>query len=493
MNASKWASLALFVALAMASITLIGTTLADDAKPAADAKPAVAAAEATPVSYAKQIVPIFREHCQGCHQPAIAKGEFVMTRHDALLKAGESGDAAVVPGEPDKSYLVAQITPADGKAEMPKDKPPLSQTQIDLIRRWIAAGAKDDSPMVAKSVIDADHPPKYEVSAVITALDYSPDGKLLAVSGYHEVLLHDAAKLQAGGEGSLVRRLVGLSERIESIRFSPDGTKLAVTGGQPGRMGEVQIWNVADGKLDLSLPVTFDTVYGASWSPDGKLVSFGCADNTIRAIEAASGKQVLFSGAHSDWVLGTAFSSKGTHVISVSRDMTMKLIEVATQRFVDNLTSITPGALKGGLAVVDCHPTKDELLCAGSDGEPKLYKMDREKARQIGDDYNLIRKYAALPGRVYAARFSHDGTRIVCGSSLDGGGEVRVYDAANAQLIAKNAELGGGVYAVAFAADGKTVAAGGFDGTVRILDATTGKELANVVPVPLSPTQPVAK
>jgi len=43
------------------------------------------------------------------------------------------------------------------------------------------------------------------------------------------------------------------------------------------------------------------TVYGVSWSPDGKLVSFGCSDNTVRAIEAETGKQVLQQGSHSDW------------------------------------------------------------------------------------------------------------------------------------------------------------------------------------------------
>jgi mono/diheme cytochrome c family protein/DNA-binding beta-propeller fold protein YncE len=461
--------------------------IAEDAKPVDPAT-----AEIAPVSYSKQILPIFREHCQGCHQPAMAKGEYVMTRFESLGKGGESGDAAIVPGKPDESYLVAQIMPDGGAAAMPKDKPPLSDAQVGLVKKWIAEGAKDDSLAASKPAIDAEHPPKYETPPVITALDYSPDGKLLAVSGYHEVLLHDPVKLQAG-EASLVRRLVGLSERIESVRFSPDGAKLAVTGGQPGRMGEVQIWNVADGKLDLSLPVTYDTVYGASWSPDGKIVGFGCADNTIRAIEAASGKQVLFNGAHSDWVLGTTFSTKGTHLITVSRDMTMKLIEVSTQRFVDNLTSITPGALKGGLCVVECHPTKDELLCAGSDGEPKLYKMDRDKARQIGDDFNLIRKYAALPGRVYAARFSRDGTRIAAGSSLDGTGEVRIYDTANAQVVAKNTEQGGGVYALAFAPDGKQVATGGFDGAVRLLDVTNGKEVAKVVPVPIEATQAVAR
>ncbi len=486
MNALRRPAWAVVIALCVLA-ALTCRAAADDTKPTDPA-----AVESAPVSYAKQVLPIFREHCQGCHQPAMAKGKYVMTRFESLAKGGESGDAAIVPGKTDESNLLAQITPDAGKAEMPKDKPPLSDAQVALIRRWIAEGAKDDSLAAGKPAIDADHPPKYETPPVITALDFSPDGKLLAVSGYHEVLLHDAAKLQAGEE-SLVRRLVGLSERIESVRFSPDGTKLAVTGGQPGRTGEVQIWNAADGKLDLSLPETYDTVYGASWSPDGKLVAFGCADNTIRAIEAATGKQVLFNGAHSDWVLGTTFSTKGTHLITVSRDMTMKLIEVPMQRFVDNLTSITPGALKGGLGAVECHPTKDELLCAGSDGEPKLYKMERDKARQIGDDFNLIRKYAAMPGRVYSARFSRDGTRIAAGSSLDGKGEVWIYDAANAQVIAKNPDQGGGVFAVAFSPDGKLVAAGGFDGSVRLLDPTTGKEVSKAIPAPIAETQPVAK
>ncbi len=140
---------------------------------------------------------------------------------------------------------------------------------------------------------------------------------------------------------------MGQSERIESAVFSPDGKSLAVTGGSPGRLGEVQIWDVAERKLRIAVPVTYDTVYGASWSGDNSKVAFGCADNTVRAIDAATGKQVLFQGAHSDWVLDTVFSKDSTYVISVSRDRSMKLIEVATQRFVDNITSITPGGAQG--------------------------------------------------------------------------------------------------------------------------------------------------
>src|SRR5208282_4611894 len=194
---------------------------------------------------------------------------------------------------------------------------------------------------------------------------------------YHEVLLH-----KADGSG-LAARLVGISERVQSLAFSPDGKTLAVTGGNPGRFGEVQLWDVAKRKLKLSLPITFDTVYGASWSPNGKLVAFGGADNSLRAIDAETGTQVLYQGGHSDWVLETVFSVKGTHLVSVSRDRSMKLTEVATQRLEDNISSITPGALKGGLQAVDRHPTKDELFIGGADGTPKLYQMFRTKDRKI--------------------------------------------------------------------------------------------------------------
>jgi len=180
------------------------------------------------VSYYKQIRPILQAHCQGCHQPAKAKGGYVMTEFKGLLAGGDDEGLAVVPGKPAKSPLLALITPdKDGEAEMPKGKKPLHSAEIELINNWIAEGAKDDTPASAQKLVDADHPPLYTLPPVITSLDYSPDGKWLAVAGFHEVLLH-----KADGSG-LAGRLIGMSERIESVRFSPDGKSLAVTGGNP--------------------------------------------------------------------------------------------------------------------------------------------------------------------------------------------------------------------------------------------------------------------
>ncbi len=178
-----------------------------------------------PVSFYKQIRPILRIRCQGCHQPARAGGKYDMTSFSKLLAGGETGVVAIMPNKPEESYLIEQITPVEGQAEMPRRAPALHEAEIDLIRRWVAEGARDDTPEGAVQRYDAEHPPTYSRPHAITSLDYSPDGELLAVSGFHEVLLH-----KADGSG-LVSRLIGLSERIESVR--PDRARLPRR--QPGR------------------------------------------------------------------------------------------------------------------------------------------------------------------------------------------------------------------------------------------------------------------
>jgi WD40 repeat protein/mono/diheme cytochrome c family protein len=471
---------------------------------------------AKPVSYYKQIRPIFQAQCHGCHQPAKPKGGYVMTDFEKLLAGGDSaakGETAIVPKDPEKSLLLQQITPVQGEAEMPEKKPPLPDTDIALVKRWIAEGAVDDTPANARQRYDLSRPPIYARPPVVSSLDFSPDGTELAVGGFHEVLIHKA-------DGSeLLGRLIGLAERIQSVRYSPDGKWLAVAGGQPARMGEVQIWDVAKRKLHISVPVTFDTVYGVSWSPDSKTVAFGCSDRTVRAISAETGQQVLQQGSHSDWVLDTVFSTKGDHVVSVSRDMSVKLTEFATQRFVDNITSITPGALRGGIHAVARHPQRDEVLIGGADGKPEIFRIFRQTARKIGDNAGLVRKLPPMEGRIYAVDYASDGKQAACGSSLDGKGQVEIceldFDPALPPELAKLMEREGskfsaeekakldaywsngvklkqtvginaGVYALAFRPDNQAIAAAGEDGVVRLIDVNNGAVTKEFVPVPLA-------
>ena len=461
-----------------------------------------AAATNAPISFYREIRPIFQANCQGCHQPAKAKGGYVMTDFDRLLEPGDSKEKPIVASHPETSHLLKQIVPEKGEAEMPKGKPPLLEPEIEKVRRWIAEGAKNDTPPNARQRYDAEHPPVYTQPPVVTSIDYSPDGTLIAVAGFHEVLLH-----KADGSG-LAGRLVGLSDRVQTVRFSPDGRQLAVSGGQPARLGEVQVWDVEKRKLLVSASVGYDTLYGVNWSPDGRLVSFGCPDRTVRAIEAATGKQVLQQGSHNDWVLDTLFTTNGTHVISVGRDMSAKLTEVATQRFIDNVTSITPGALRGGLQSVARHPFRDEILVGGADGVPQIYRVFRQTARKIGDNANLIRRFPPMEGRIFSVDYSPDGKRIAAAASLDSHSTIALYSSdfdtafpaglpailekevagqtaeeraavekyvtADIKLLSTLTLSNAAIYAIGFSPDGTRLALAGSDGRIRLVDPASG-------------------
>ncbi|MBN8603300.1 MAG: PD40 domain-containing protein [Planctomycetes bacterium] len=436
------------------------SSVADDSKPTPPA---------AKINYTQQIEPIFRQHCQGCHQPAKPEGGLSMTNPNIMLEKGGDSGISIVRGKADESHLIAEITPRDGKAEMPKGAPPLSDGDIDLIRRWINEGASTEDWKESGVTYSAEQPPPYKSSPAITAVSYSPDGKWLAVSGFHEVILVDVANY------TLARRFIGRSERIEDIAFSNDSTKLAVAGGIPGVMGELQLWNTDSGELIRSWNVGSDTLYGVAWSPDNQLISIGCADNSVRAFEVESGKQKVFSATHEDWALDTVFSLKGDHLLSVSRDRSMKLVHVDTQRFVDNVTSITPGAQKGGLMTIDRHPSREEVACGGADSVPKIYKIFRDKQRQIGDDFNLIRPLPAMEGRVFEVQYNRDGSKLAAVSSNHQSGKISVFQPDEGKELYSLAVPNTGAFSVAFAADGNTIAAGLSNGQLLVIDLTTSQ------------------
>ncbi len=415
-----------------------------------------------PVSYFRQVRPILQRNCQSCHQPAVKQGSLDLTTYEGFKAGGKHG--------PGPSVIVGYL---EGKSQprMPLGLDPLAPADIDLVRRWIAAGAADDTPPEARETLAAGQPPVYRLPPVITALAWSPDGKTLAVSGYREVLLH-----QADGSG-LIARLVGVSDRIQSLVFSADGSVLVAAGGTPARFGEVQVWDAAARKLRHSTMVSSDTVFGASLSPDASRIAVGCADNTVRLLDAVSGKELLKMGHHENWVLGTAFGLDGKRLVSVGRDRAAKLTDAASGAFIENIN-----LLRDELSAVARHPRRDWVAIGGQDRVPYLYMMDRPRAMKIADDTTLVRKFEAQSGTIFALAFNADGSRLaVAGVSP----EVTIYNTETGGRAAACRGHQAGIYALAFRPDGAELAAAGFDGRVRIYDPAGGKLLREFIPVPL--------
>ena len=418
-------------------------------------------------SYLRDVRPILDRNCTGCHQPASKESDLDLTTYAGFRAGGKRGPA-FVPGSPNQSLVIQFITAAQ-QPSMPFGQPPLDANDIATIRDWIQAGARDDSSSVLASSEPA--PGLYRQPPVITALRFSPDGKTLAVSGNREVLLH-----HADGSG-LVKRLPGKADRILSIAFSADGGLMIAGGGAPARFGEVQFWNPQEGTLLRSAEATSDTVFGASLSPDGSKVAVGCADNTVRAFETATGKELYKISTHENWVLGTTFGIDSKRLVSVGRDRAAKLIDAGAGQFLENVNQ-----LHGELAAIARHPRADEIVIGGEDRIPYVYRMDRPHNMKVGEDATLVRQLAVQDGAIFALDWSSDGTRIAVAGA---GPSVNIYDAHTGSPLASCAGHTAGIYAVAFSPDSAHLATGGFDGQVRLYRAADCTLEKSFVPVPL--------
>ena len=146
-----------------------------------------AATPQKPVSYYRAERHILQRSCSGCHFAGKREGELSVTSVAELAKGGVAG-SAFSAGKPDESVIIGYISGVD--PEMPLNGDPLKPEQVETIRQWIAQGAVDDTPPSLEKPVSPENPPVYSTPPVVTAIDYSPDGRRLAVSGYHEVQIH---------------------------------------------------------------------------------------------------------------------------------------------------------------------------------------------------------------------------------------------------------------------------------------------------------------
>ncbi|MCB1063913.1 MAG: PSD1 domain-containing protein [Verrucomicrobiae bacterium] len=112
--------------------------------------------QASAVDFEKEILPILTETCLDCHGPDKQRSEFRVDQRAIMLKGGDSGIAALVPGDPAGSYLIEVINGSDPDMIMPPKGDPLTKEQVALVEKWIAEGAEWPGQMDAEHHLTTD-------------------------------------------------------------------------------------------------------------------------------------------------------------------------------------------------------------------------------------------------------------------------------------------------------------------------------------------------
>ncbi len=228
------------------------------------------------------------------------------------------------------------------------------------------------------------------------AMDYSPDGKLLAVTGGPSVRLLDTTT------GKTLAQMRDGNTSTWVLRFSPDGELLASAGGGP----KVRLWDVAARKLARRLVGHDSAVFGLRFSPDGKLLASGSADKTVRLWPIQGGKPRILR-EHTGSVQGLAFHPDGRLLFTSASDRTVKTWDVERAVVLQSMAS------EAGAAVNLEYARDGKLAMANVDQTVRVWRMKRPPPAQPPS--------STLGGR--AATFS--GGKIVS-AGIDG--TVRVWD-----------------------------------------------------------------
>ena len=141
----------------------------------------------------------------------------------------------------------------------------------------------------------------------------SPDGTTTSMSTASRWVLERTI-----GEESASSPFV---DRVNSLRFSPDGKTLAAAGGEPTRSGDISLWDVASGKLVIEWKERHsDAVLSLDFSPDGQRLASGGADKIARVTDLASGKILNVFEGHTHHVLGVSFRADGRVLATAGAD-----------------------------------------------------------------------------------------------------------------------------------------------------------------------------
>lgn len=342
----------------------------------------------------------------------------------------------------------------------------------------------------------------------VKSLVYASDGRLISGGFDSQIRVWDT------NTGRTARLLAGYTSPLNATALSSDG-KLLASGGEDYT---VTLWRLAETQQPQRLAGHTNVVTAVAFSPDGKTLASGSVDYEIRLWRTEDGREIRRFKAHQGLVSSLAFSPDGkTFASGAFYEKTVKLWDSATGQTMLTLPHTTD---------VNCvvfSPDGSLLAAAANDGVVRLWNAKTgvlQREFSTGEVYKSVNSVAFSPdGQTVAAggaevnlwdtstgrrlrtlerqtvpgfipfgyrsnaispvAFSRDG-KILAGGGLDG--LISLWNPADGQPLRVLAGHRGNVASLAFTPDGRALFSGSdADATLRLWDAGTGSELAQLI------------
>ena len=318
---------------------------------------------------------------------------------------------------------------------------------------------------------------------MISALEFSPNGALLATGNWDggvkvwDVQNHRClAKMQR----------TGLFDRASELVFSPDGQRLASSGG---KYDAIYIWHPETGEQIAKFTVDEElqprhrpTRIPLAFSPDGKFLIGATPENTFSVWDIETGECAACLTGHSTSVIALLFSPYGEFLSSADYDGGLRKWEVA--KLTANKPNPVVASLPETINWAQYIYSSDGILLAATTSGTTVTVLDVERNRKVA---TLAHKEI-----VQRIRFSRTGSQLV----IVGTDTIQTWNIGDptpqSPVIRGHTAVCG---AVAFSPDGSTLAAGHWINGITLWDvqqleqqATLGrKELGMIRSLDYSP------
>ena len=248
-----------------------------------------------------------------------------------------------------------------------------------------------------------------------------------------------------------------------AVGFSPDGKLLAMGNAD----NKVRIWQVADYRERLTCEGHTSWVCSVAFSPDSQILASSSFDQTIKLWDLSTGECLKTLSGHTGWVWSVTFSLDGQTLASGGDDQVIRLWDIHTGECLKTLQGHT-----GTIRAVAFGPDGQTLATGGHDQTLRLWDVKSGQSVKILSGHtNWVR----------AVTFSSEGQTLISGSDDC---TLRLWDVSTGQCLKILQGHAHSATSVAYApstgdytnsSDGQTLASGSQDSTVRLWNISTGQ------------------